>query len=124
MASFNGIDLGLILECNTFVAPKERQINAAPGVDGLEILDLGGRGGETRIEGVIAGVDVFGLAAVKGVFRDLQFEGGAHTLIDHEFTEWTNVILIMFKPIGRRMLVAGSAGLAQRYEMEFLHTGD
>lgn len=121
MATFNDVDLGLVLEWSTTAAPKDRQINAYNGVDGLESTDLGARGGQTSLRALIAGVDVPGLGAVKAGFRGMQIAGGAAVLIDPEDAAWGNVVLVMFRPVGPRMLMAGDAGVCQEAEFEFLH---
>jgi hypothetical protein len=121
MPTFNGADMQIVEEMQTYVLPKDRQLNAYPGVNGLESLDMGLRGGQTTARGVLGGTDLADLASVQGQFRALQADGGAYTLVDSNGTEWPDVILVMFRPTGKRFLLAGDAGICQRYEMEFLH---
>ncbi len=121
MASFNSFDLGLVQEWSTSAAPKDRQINAYNGVDGLENIDLGARGGTTTMQGLLGGSDIPDLKAIKAGLRALQVDGDAYTFIDPEDTEWDNVILVMFRTVGPRYFVVGDAGVVQRYELELLH---
>jgi hypothetical protein len=120
VASYNGIDLGIVEECNTWGNPRELQVNAYCGVDGLEVLDAGGRGGESHVVGALAGVDVGDLAAIKGALRAAQLAGGAAAFVDDEGTAWADVVLVRFRPFGRRY-VGGDGVAAQRYEMDLMH---
>ena len=122
MATFNGVDLGLVLDWQTTAAPVERQINSYPRVNGLEILNLGDRGGKTVVHALLTATDVYALAALRQTFLNLQLDGGAYSFVDPDSNVWTLVILEMFRP-GRRMLLAGG-GVCQEYELDLLHTGD
>lgn len=122
MASFNGFDLGMIEVMNTHVAPKGRQINAYPGVDGLEPLDMGNRGAETSVRGVFAAADLFSMGALLGGMYGLQADGGQYVLVDEYGTFWVDVILVDFRPIGPVYLTGDpNYGVVKRYEAEFLH---
>lgn len=120
MATFNSTDLGLVEEMSTSAAPKDLQANAYPGVDGLEILDMGARGGSTRVRGSLAGTSAADLASIHATLRGYQVAGGLATLVDANGVSWTDVILVMFQPVGPRFSL-GPLGVAQRYEAEFLH---
>jgi hypothetical protein len=129
VATFNGVDLGMVEGWSTSPAPKDRQVTAYPGVDGLEITDLGARGGTSTFRVVLMAEDPPALAALKGTLVGLQQDGGAYDLVDDEGTTWTSVILAAVRPVpGRRLLYGWPAGdvpgVAQRVELEFLHTGD
>lgn len=129
MATFDGNDLGLVEEWETTAAPKERQITGYPAVDGLEVTDLGARGGRTMIRGVLYfdlgdyDSSILALAAYKQVLRNYQIDGGTYVFLDDEDTEWDDAILELFKPYGPRRNFNGT-GILQKYEMELLHTGD
>lgn len=119
MASFNSTDLGIVEVCNTVQAPKERQVNAYPGVDGLQLIDHGTRGAITQLRGVLAASSRSGLATLLGTFRAYHAAGGKATLVDTYGVSWTNVILVQFRPIANIYPVPG--GFCTRYEAEFLH---
>lgn len=126
MANFAGLDLGIIEKCKTTLAPRARQVNAYNGVDGLEVIDLGGRGGETKLRGVLAGVDEADLESIKGAFYAAQADGGAYTFVDNKDNDWENVILVAFEPDGTRipgLYVPGVTpnGICERYELTLLH---
>jgi hypothetical protein len=128
MANFAGLDMGIVEEMNTFPNPRERQVNAYPGVNGTEPLDLGSRGGKTVARGVFAGSTPFDLASIQGAWYAVQFGGGAYVLLDSKGVAWTNVILEFVRPVGPTIPgVSGggvaAGGVAQRYEMEFYHIG-
>ena len=121
MAIFAGYDLGMIEEIETFPNEKGRQINSYPGVNGLEILDHGTRGLRTTVRGVILAPDLPTLSADKQLLGGFVLDGGQYAMLDDDGTLWTNVILVKFQPTGRRFVLAGLVGVAQRYEAEFLH---
>lgn len=123
MANLQGLDLGTVEECSTQPAPRERQVNAYPGVDGLEVLDLGARGGLTLVRGVIGGADLPTLAAVRSDFYALQQAGTFGDFVDTLGAVWPNACLARFRPVGRVMPAAGG-GFVQRYEAELFHSGD
>ena len=121
MATFNGEDLGFIFAMNTAPATKSRQINTYPGANGLEVIDLGTRGGQTVLDGALFAANAASLAALEQSFRTLQEDGGPYNLVDTLGTAWSNVILVAFAPQGRVFSVVGGA-LARKYHAEFLHT--
>lgn len=119
MASFAGTDLGIVEICNTDLAPKERQINTYPGVNGLQLVDHGTRGAVTSLRGVLSSSSRSGLASALGVFRTYQSVGGKATLVDTFGSSWTDVILVRFRPTG--MIYPKPGGFCTKYEAEFLH---
>lgn len=119
MASFNGTDLGLVLDFATEAEECERQMNAYPDVDGIEVVNLGSRGGITRVNCVLGATDIITLATLRQTFRNYQQLGGSAVFIDGDGTIFENVILFRFRP-GRRSLLAGG-GVCQVCEFEFLH---
>jgi hypothetical protein len=124
MASFNGVDLGLVFRMNTAANPKSRQVNTYAGANGLEIIDQGSRGGSTDAEGAIINQTPYGLAAVDQQFRALQLDGSPFALVDTLGTTWPGVILVQYKPEGRVYRVIGPFGLlyfGRKYRAEFLH---
>lgn len=128
MASFNGVDLGLVFEMNVAPNPKARQINTYAGGNGLEVLDQGSRGGSSYVEGAVISPFQSGLGAVEQGFRALMVDGGAYTLVDTLGTAWPTVILVQYSPKGRvyRAIGYGPVGIlyyARKYRMELLHVG-
>lgn len=122
MATFNGTDLGIIEEPATMPAPNDFQLNAYPGVNGIEALNLGSRGGTSMYKAALYASTPANLDALFAVFRGYVQAGGASTLVDAYGTTWTNVILRNFRPTGPRKLLANGDGVIQRCEYEFLHT--
>lgn len=119
MASFNGTDLGIVEACNTAQAPKERQVNAYPGVNGLQLIDHGTRGAMTQLRGVAFASSRAALASTLDVFRGYLAAGGKATLVDTYGASWAGVILVQFRPVGNIYPMPG--GFCIRYEAEFLH---
>ena len=122
MATFNGTDLGIIEEPATVAAGNDFQFNSYPGVNGVETLSLGSRGGNSYYRGALYAANPAYLDALFAVFRGYVSAGGTATLVDANGTVWTDVIMLSFRPVGPRRLLAGGAGVIQRYEMEFFHT--
>ena len=120
MASYNGVDMGLVMTMDTVYSPHERQINAFAGVNGLQVINHGARGAETFAEGVLAAGTTFNLLLAMGTFRAMQLSGGTALLIDTFGNPWTNVILVLFKPKGPRLNIQ-AGGQCIMYEMVFLH---
>lgn len=121
MASFNSTDLGTVVEMTTVLSPKQRQVNAYPGINGLQLIDHGTRGATTRVRGILSGSGRAGLSTVFDTFRGYQTAGGKATLVDVLGKSWTNVILVVFQPIGQSGVMAGGVNYCQQYEAEFFH---
>ena len=120
MASYAGFNLGLIFEMNTFPAPNARQINEYPGANGIEVIDMGSRGGRTTVVGGLGSATAGGLATLIQGLRTLQVAGSGNVLVDHFGVPWAGVILEQFAPVGR--VQRGGPGWVQRYQASFLHT--
>ena len=65
MPSFNNIDLGDCTVVVTDTLPVELQMNAYPGVDGLEVLFGGARGGHSLAYGIWFGADESEIAVIQ-----------------------------------------------------------
>lgn len=121
MATYNGVDLGLIEEPQTVAAGNDLQVNAYPGVNGVEVLNLGSRGGTSLYRGAMSAINVAALDATFALFRAMQASGATATFVDAYGTIWFDVILKSFRPTGPRKLLANNDGVIQRYEAEFFH---
>lgn len=118
--SFAGTSLGYAVKMQTFAREVARQINSYPGVNGLEVLNMGSRGGTTNAEGVLYGNTLDEISTLMNQFINYQRDGGAYTLVDSKGTSWSTVILQSFKPASPVMPSWGG-GYAQQYTAEFLH---
>jgi len=123
-ASFNGISLGLVFTMPVTTNPNARQVNAYCGANGLEVINMGSRGGHTVLEGAIVAAGPSALAAAEASLIAMVRDGGAYTMVDSLGTAWPGVILVTFQPKGRVYPVVGfPPGLyvARKYDAEFLH---
>jgi len=119
MPTYAGTDLGIVSESNTEANPKERQANAYPGVDGLQLIDHGTRGATSYARGHLVASSGAALASLLATFRGYQLAGGKAQLVDKWGTAWDGVILTRFRPTGPAYPCVG--GMCQAYEAEFLH---
>lgn len=120
MASFGGANVfGIGVRMLTAVNPRDRQVNAYPGVNGLEVLDGGSRGLVTLVSGTLIGSDETGLAAAEMFFLSF-FDGSAYPLVDSMGRAWPSVRLERFRPADRvRRSTDGTC--LRDYTAEFLH---
>jgi hypothetical protein len=101
MPSFGGVNIfGSAVMMNTSVNPRRSQINAFFGVNGLEAIDGGSRGGSTVASGLLYGSSASALAASEALFRSFD-DGIARTLVDTFGASWAGVRLQSFQPWGR-----------------------
>jgi hypothetical protein len=122
LAVFAGIDLGIIEECQgPYPEPKTRQVSGYPGVNGLELLDLGSRGLKASLRGVLLAASPAALSWAKQTLGGLVLDGGPYPFLDPDGTLWVGVVMTAWRPVGPRYLLAGGLGVAQRYDAEFLH---
>ena len=121
MAAFAGIDLGLVERYATSANPNDRQLNAYPGVNGLESLELGGRGGRTAVSGVLIAGSEAALESAKYQLMLLQVAGAPDVLVTPDGSAWPSVVMVAFQPAPGRFPMAAPPGYGQRYDAEFLH---
>lgn len=120
MASFNGVDLG-ICYIQTEANPSERQVNAYPGVNGLEILTMGSRGWKSHAQGTLFATSAAGLILLESAFRNLEANETVSLLVDTLGVVWANVRIDHYRPTGDAFPV-GIGGVGRSYEMTFLHS--
>ncbi|MDR3639061.1 MAG: hypothetical protein P4L84_34975 [Isosphaeraceae bacterium] len=102
MATFNGIDMGIVIEKIPVVNPIERQINTYPGVNGLQILQGGTRGGTIMIKGVLVSDSVYDLEAMEQTWHEAAASGVIGTFVDDVGGTYGNCLFIVFRPEGQR----------------------
>lgn len=120
MPSFNSISLfgrGVVFEPNP--APRADQQIAAPGVNGMASLDLGGRGKTTKVTGLLVGTTAADLNAAELLF-DSYRDGAAYTLVDNFGNVFPFVKLLDYRPQGR-VRRDGKWGFNRPYEALFWH---
>lgn len=120
MASYAGMSIfGAGVLMSTSDSPRECQVNAFFGINGLETLDGGFRGRITRVQGVLHGASALLLAAAEGLFRSYN-DGLARPLVDNLGTIWPSVKLHQFQPIGR-IRQSADGTYFRAYQALFLH---
>jgi hypothetical protein len=118
--SFDGVPLGVICTVRTWANPVARQVNEYPGINGLEVLTMGSRGGTSEAEGMLLAASLLDLAGQLGTFIAYQRDGGAYTLVDSKGVAWPAVILVDFRPDGA-IKPALNYGCVQAFRAAFLH---
>lgn len=109
---------GQAVRSTTEIAPRAVQQNTFFGLNGVEELDGGGRGGETIVTGIISGTGALGYQANWSAAAGLQ-DGVARQLATPDGT-FPLVILASWSPAGE--LTRTPAGVVQRkYRATFRH---
>lgn len=122
MATFDSVDLGYIQFMVTSPNAHARQVTAYPGVNGIEVLNMGSRGSNTVLQAAVSSSSLAGVSTALQTLGAYVLDGGAYTLVDNMGTTWTNVIMVSFQPTGR--VVRSLPGVYTiKYEAEFLHIG-
>jgi hypothetical protein len=118
--SYGGVNMfGTAVTMTTADHPREKQLNSFFGLSGLEMLDGGSRGRVTEVKGLLYGPSPLALAASESTFRSYD-DGVTRNLIDSLGTNWANVRLESFQPIGR--IRQSPFGVFFRaYRARFLH---
>lgn len=101
MATFGGASIfGRAVKVSTVRDPVERQENGYSGLNGVESLSLGSRGGMTTVIGLLTGAATSDLEAAEETIRSYN-DGIARTLVDSYGISWVYVVLVDYQPQGR-----------------------
>ena len=96
MASYGGASIfGTSLSMATAQTPREAQINAFFGVNGLECLDGGARGRVTFARGLLVGNSALELNLAENLFRSYH-DGQGRILVDNIGNTWPDVRMLAF----------------------------
>ncbi len=121
MATFNGASIfGRAVTMVSPALPVERQENTFPGVNGVESLTMGTRGGTTEVSGLLTGATSGDLKTAEDAFRTTYNNGLAYTLVDTFGTSWTDVVLDSFSP-SPRVRRDPTYGYCRAYSARFRH---
>ena len=93
------------------------QENTYPGVNGVETIFLGGRGGTIEVTGLIYGANATSVAAWMAILRS-YCDGVARTLVDTAGTSWLYAQMRTADPTGKRTQTA-YYGSIQPYRCTF-----
>lgn len=99
---------------------RARQLNSYPGVNGLECLDLGQRGAQSRVEGIWIFADLASFQATLLTWLALV-DGVPRTLIDTKLMRWPNCLLNPYKLDGSARTSAVTGQIIQRFSGSLTH---
>jgi hypothetical protein len=100
--------------------PVDLQISAYPGVYGLHVTNMGGRGGTTIATGTLVAFDDAALTDLEDVFRAYQQSAAPCILIDDMGNAWPMVVLLNYGRTSNQMVDAAGF-VSVDYEVTFLH---
>lgn len=124
-AALNSDDVfGFVMKWANPPHPIARQLDEYPGVDGLQAVRVGARGGKSEVEGAWVGPDLATVQAFEALALQYQQDGGFYTLVDPYGVTWQNVALDVYRPDGKLWYVTSAGGgVARKYQMTLLHLG-
>lgn len=112
MATLNGVDLFYLCTVDTVPGQHARQLNAYPGVNGLESLRMGTRGHTSTVKGYLLGASIGDLNAAEISLRTYQANGGAYDFVDNYGNTWSNVYVASVDFSMGRVMACASAGVS------------
>lgn len=119
--SFNGeFIFGADVVMVTSDPPRDVQVNAFIGINGVEVIDLGRRARYTMVTGRFIGVDEYGLGAIENYFRSYN-DGYAYTLITTDGLVWPDVKLESFEPQPPMRLDRFTGEVSRAYRARLMH---
>lgn len=102
------------------INPVASQTNSYPGLNGLESLNQGKRGGRAMATGRLGGLGIAGLNAAESLFRSYH-DGRAYILIDQFGNVWPFTKLDSFEQTDRVVIDPGTGWLWRPYKATFIH---
>lgn len=123
-ATFDGVDLGYVRDFETAADPVGRQESSYPGVNGVERLHLGGRGGHSTVETLLVAADGGSLGALEAQWEAYQQAGLPLVLANLALARtYTQAVLESFRPHGDPRYWRTAAGLmvGRKYTFTFRH---
>lgn len=120
--SFDGVYIfGIDVVMVTPETTRDKQINSFHGVNGIEILDHGGRGRFTNVTGRFLMPDVPSLIAAESAFRE-YLDPWAYTLVTTDGSVYEGVNMETFEPIARIFTDIYTGYVWRAYKARFIHT--
>lgn len=93
MATLNGVNIfGISVRVIPGPVPRASHEVAYPGVNGVEHVDMGGRGRTTRVTGTLTGATRYALKAAR-LLLESYHDGRAYAFTDSEDDAWANVVM-------------------------------
>ena len=120
VATYGGLALfGSAATVHVAAETNARQITGYPGVHGLEVLDLGRRGGTGRIDGIWFFVSPLDLQTTLATWTFLC-DGTPRTLIDTKGLIWPQALLDPYRLEGPSSTSAATGQIIQRFSGSLL----
>lgn len=92
MMTYNGENIfGRAARCRHVANPRAQQVDSYFGVNGVRVLDGGGRGRTFQIQGMLVGSTMAELAEAEARFAD-HADGVARVFVDSRGRSWPNVV--------------------------------
>lgn len=92
MMTYNGENIfGVATRCRHVVNPRAQQVDSYFGVNGVRVLDGGGRGRTFQVRGVLVGASMAELADAEARFADYA-DGVARVFVDSRGRSWSSVV--------------------------------
>ena len=120
--TFNGVPLfGAACKMRAgLINPRASQKNSYPGLNGLESLDQGFRGGRAVATGWHGGHLPAGLNAVQALVRS-YYDGRSYLLVDQFGNGWPFTMLDTFETVGPVVQDLQTGWHWQQYQATFIH---
>ena len=119
MASLDGYDIfGRSPIISIRDQARANQENAYAALDGVESLDLGGRGSHAMVKGLLVGVDLPTYVYNEAAFRAFK-DGVVHTLVDNYGRVFYRAKLLEFNPEDGPLRFDFKYGYFKTYEATF-----
>jgi hypothetical protein len=121
IASFNGeFIFGWNVTMVTVDPPRETQVNAFLGVNGVEILDHGARQRYTQVSGQLRGETEYELGMAENYFRKYKDPYG-YVLVTTDGLIWEQVKLESFEPQPPIRIDNMGGFVFRNYRARFIH---
>jgi hypothetical protein len=114
-----GVDVVMV----TIDPPREKQVNAFLGINGVESIDLGMRMRHTQVTGRFIADNEYDLGNIESAFRAYK-NPGAYELVTTDGIAWPAVQLDSFEPVPPIGYDRASGMVWRRYRARFNHLGD
>lgn len=122
MPVFNSLSFfGVVQTERSVNTPNDVQLNAFPGVNGLQSLNMGSRGGRTAVRGTLFGANAAELETLQQTFRNLLAARTVAAYVNDAGTNLGPSYLEMFQPLDEEIAWYPGWGWGLEYVAVFVH---